>query len=75
MAKLINKTQAKLALAARRMWIHRRFQRKLGYVGNFEQPRSFVEKIQYRKLYGNQEFYALVADKYRAREYVTEKVV
>ena len=74
MAKLINKTQAKLALAARRMWIHRRFQRKLGYVGNFEQPRSFVEKIQYRKLYGNQEFYALVADKYRAREYVTEKV-
>jgi len=74
MTKLISETQAKLALSARRIWINQRFRRKLGYVGNFETPRTFEEKIQYRKLYGNHEFYAMVADKYRVRDYVAQKV-
>lgn len=72
--KHIRNAQAKLALSARRLWIHQRFRRKLGYVGDFEQPQTFQEKIQYRKLYGNHEFYAMVADKYRVRDYVADKV-
>jgi hypothetical protein len=67
-------TREKLAFAARRRRIHRRFRRRVGYVGNFEQPRSYLEKIQYRKLYGNHEFYAMVADKYLVREYVAQRV-
>lgn len=55
-----------------RMRIRRQFRSQLGYEGNFEQPRSFQEKIQFRKLYGNHEFYASVADKYRVREYVAK---
>jgi hypothetical protein len=65
--------EGKLALAFRRWRLQRRFRHKLGYAGNFEAPRTYQEKIQFRKLYGNHSFYALVADKYRVRDYVAER--
>jgi hypothetical protein len=54
--------------------VQRKFRKKFGYDGNFSSPRSYHEKIQYRKLWGNHPFYAMVADKFRVREYVAEKV-
>ncbi len=59
---------------AQRRKIKKQFAASQGYDGDFENPRTFQEKIQFRKLYGNHAFYALVADKYRVRDYVAAKV-
>jgi hypothetical protein len=58
----------------RRFKLIMQFKKHMGYFGNFENPVTSQEKIQFRKLYGNHEFYARVADKYNVRQYVTEKV-
>jgi len=63
--------------AATQFWrhlIHRQFRRHLGRDGDFENPRSHQEKVQFRKIYGNHPFYALVADKYRVRQYVETRI-
>lgn len=57
----------------RRWRLKRRFKEEMGYDGNFEDPKTCQEKVQFRKLYGNHEFYGLVADKYKVRQYVAEK--
>jgi hypothetical protein len=62
------------ALQIQRVRVHRQFRHHLGHDGDFENPRSHQEKTQFRKIYGNHRFYALVADKYRVRNYVTSKV-
>ncbi|ELY37681.1 ATP-grasp fold amidoligase family protein [Natronorubrum tibetense] len=47
---------------------------RLGYWPNISYPQSFNEKLLHRKLYTDDERYAMVADKWRVREYVNEKV-
>lgn len=64
----------RLAVTAQRFKISRQFRQSMGYSGNFENPKTYQEKMQFRKLYGNHDFYALVADKYRAREYVASRI-
>jgi hypothetical protein len=64
----------RIAFHLQKARIARMFKQHLGYAGNFENPKSYQEKIQYRKLYGNHAFYASVADKYRVRSYVAERV-
>jgi hypothetical protein len=63
--------------AATRFWryrVQRQFRQHLGKDGDFENPRTHQEKVQFRKIYGNHAFYAQVADKYRVREYVEKRV-
>lgn len=48
--------------------------RKSGQILNLENPLTFNEKIQWLKLYGNVELMSELADKYRVREYVAERV-
>lgn len=43
-------------------------------IPNLKNPVSCSEKTQYRKLFGNHAFYALLADKYRVREFVAKRV-
>lgn len=50
------------------------FPKKLGYKVNFDNPTTFNEKIQVRKLYDQNPLYSLCADKYRVRQYVSEKI-
>jgi TupA-like ATPgrasp len=57
-----------------RIRVRGQFRHHLGFDGNFENPRSYQEKIQFRKIYGNHRFYACVTDKYRVREYVANRV-
>jgi hypothetical protein len=54
--------------------IRRLFHREVGFEGDFENPRTHWEKVQYRKLYGNHEFYGRLADKVLVRDYVKERV-
>ncbi len=52
----------------------RRFRYEAGFAANFEQPQTYEEKAQFRKLYGNHQSYAMMADKYRVREIVADRV-
>ena len=63
-----------VSFALRRWRIQARFRRKVGRRLNCDSPGIFQEKTQYRKLYGNHALYAFLADKYRVREYVAERV-
>ncbi len=74
MSQMLRAATEWAALQVQRMRIRRQFRRSLGYAGDFENPCTYQEKIQFRKLYGNHAFYARVADKYRVREYVAGRV-
>jgi hypothetical protein len=63
-----------LVVRAQRRMIRWRFKANLGYAGDFENPKTYQEKVQFRKLYGNHAFYASVADKYKVRSYVASKI-
>ena len=54
-----------------RVWyIKLRFLLSHGYMLDVHNPKKFVEKIQYRKLHCNNEYYSNFVDKYHVREYV-----
>ena len=48
----------------------RRFKRSLGYSLNLKNPRSFNEKVVYKKIYDRNPLLTKTADKYKVREYV-----
>ena len=70
---MLGSLREKVIFLAQKRKIKRMFRKSLGYDGDFENPKTYQEKVQFRKLYGNHHFYAMVADKYRVRDYVTEK--
>lgn len=65
---------APASLWLRRLLIQQRYFRKFGRFVNFADPKSYREKTNYRKLYGNLPLYARLADKHRVREFVAERV-
>lgn len=68
------KAEGTLDFLARRRRLRRHFRRRAGRAANFENPRSYEEKVAFRKLYGNHETYAQVSDKVAVRDYVAERV-
>lgn len=50
------------------------FKKRLGYSPNLEQPQTFNEKIQHRKLNSVDKRMSICADKYAVRDYVSNKV-
>lgn len=66
------------SLEARENYINEKFFKEYGYKINFaKEPKTFSEKIQFRKLYTDEEtnkLYAKCADKYKVREYVASKI-
>ena len=52
--------------------LKREFYSSLGYRLDLEKPRSFNEKIQWKKLYDRNPLLPLTADKYRVRSYVKD---
>jgi TupA-like ATPgrasp len=63
-----------VAFQRRRRKIFKHYKRIMGHSLNLTNPVYSYEKIQYRKLFGNHEFYALMSDKYKVREFVAERV-
>ncbi len=51
-----------------------RYKRELGVFPRLIHPKTFNEKIQYRKLHDRRPLLTLLVDKYRAREYVAKKI-
>lgn len=58
----------------RRLLIERGFKKAVGYELNLRTPKTFNEKIQFRKLYDKNPLYSLCSDKYKVREYVEKKI-
>jgi hypothetical protein len=50
------------------------YKKKLGKKLNLQNPQTFNEKIQYLKLYYRNDLLTICADKFRVREYVSEKI-
>jgi hypothetical protein len=55
-------------------YIKKRFVKRHGYELNLEDPRTFSDKIQWLKVYGNLEQYARFVDKYTVKEFVKKMV-
>ena len=56
-------------------YIQKKFKENLGYeIDFFKEPKTFNQKIQFRKLYDNNPLYSICSDKYRVREYVKKKI-
>ena len=56
-------------------YIKKKFKKNVGYEIDFsKKPKTFNEKIQFRKLYDKNPLYSICADKYRVREYVKNKI-
>ncbi len=51
-----------------------RFYKKLGYPLSLSAPRTFNEKVHWRKLYDRNPLFPICADKLRAREFVRERI-
>jgi len=57
-----------------KMFLKKKFKKIHSYELNLKKPKTFNEKIQYRKVYGNHKFMSLIADKYRVRKYVKDRI-
>ena len=60
------------AVESDRRRIVREFEERLGYPPDLEDPKTWSEKIQCKKLYDHNPLYTRCADKYRMREVVEE---
>lgn len=54
--------------------LHRMFKFRTGYPLNLENPRSFNEKIQWRKLHDRNPLFPILSDKLRAKDWIREKI-
>ena len=55
-------------------YIRKKYKQLFGKEINLQNPRSFNEKSNWRKLYDRKDIYTLMVDKYRLKEIVTDKV-
>jgi hypothetical protein len=55
-------------------WMKRRFRRKLGYAPDIAAPRTFNEKIQWRKLHDRNPDFPVIANKHLCRAYVADRL-
>lgn len=55
-------------------YLKRLFKIKLGYDLDLQNPKTFCEKLQWLKLYDRRPEYTMMADKYRVKEWVANKI-
>lgn len=66
---------AKKSKWIKKSYIKRKFYKKIGCQIDFKDlPKTFNQKIQFRKLYDKNPLYSICSDKYRVRKYVKEKI-
>ncbi len=57
-----------------RAYIQLQYYKHFGRLVNFNEPRTFNEKIQWLKLFDRQELYTTLVDKYKVKDYVKGKI-
>lgn len=55
-------------------YLKKKFENRMGYKLNFNNPITFNEKIQWLKVYNRRPEYTQMVDKYAVKEYVAEKI-
>lgn len=55
-------------------YLEKVYRARMGRTLNLENPQLFSEKLQWLKLYDHNPLYTQLVDKYRVREYITEKI-
>lgn len=55
-------------------FVRKSFELRMGKKVNLENPVTLNDKLQWLKLHDRRPIYTIMADKYRAREYITEKI-
>jgi len=55
-------------------FLKKEFRHRVGYTPNLRNPTTFNEKSTWRKLYERDPLLPLVADKYKVRDYVRERL-
>ena len=55
-------------------YLTKRFINKLGYIPNFDQPKSFNEKVTARMIFERNSLHTALADKLAVRELISEKI-
>jgi len=63
-----------LGLIPDKPYIRYKFKKILGYPLDLENPTTFNQKISFLKLYDRSELHSIVADKFKVRPYVSEKL-
>lgn len=63
-----------MKLMPKKLYIKLRVFLLQGYIPNLKNPKTYTEKLQWRKLNDNNKLYSICADKYAVREYVKNKV-
>ena len=61
-------------LVSDKNYLSKRFMKKLGYIPNFEQPKSFNEKVTARMIYERDPLHTLLADKLAVRQVISNKI-
>jgi hypothetical protein len=54
--------------------LKRRFLKRHGYRPNLENPKTFSEKIQWRKLYDKNPIFPVLSNKYLVRQYIADRL-
>ena len=57
-----------------RDYLERKFEALMGTPLHLDAPQTFNEKLQWLKLYDRRPEYTMMVDKYRVREYITQKI-
>lgn len=57
-----------------KQYLTKRFINKLGYIPNFDQPKSFNEKVTARMIFERDPLHTLLADKLAVREVISNKI-
>lgn len=57
-----------------RIYLRFKFRFKMGYWFDFDNPKTFSEKLQWLKLNNQQSEYVMMVDKYEVKKYVTKKI-
>lgn len=57
-----------------RMYLEKFFKIHMGYDLNLEDPQTFNEKLQWLKLYDRKPEYTIMVDKYKVRDYISDKI-
>src|SRR5690554_964817 len=58
----------------RRLWFWLKFVKNNRYIPNFKKPKTYNEKINYRKNDPKHELFSICSDKIAAKEYVAEQI-
>lgn len=57
-----------------KLFLKLKYRHNIGIKLNLNNPKTFNEKLQWLKLYDRNPLYTKLADKYKVREYITEKI-